>query len=130
MKSKLLALFNEMIEITHNNSPASQQILSSITINILALLYSNLQSKRVGDEPGLRVVQDVIARMREAAEKPWILKNWPASLTSLSLLSEGPSLHTGLSPHKYLQEIRLARARSFIVPKHAFHQGDRCPDRL
>ncbi len=114
-EEKLLALFNEMIEITHNNSPASQQILSSITINILALLYSNLQSKRVGDEPGLRVVQDVIARMREAAEKPLDIEELAREFNiSYRSFRRAFSLHTGLSPHKYLQEIRLARARTLL----------------
>ncbi len=129
-EEKLLALFNEIIEITHNNSPASQQILSAVTINILALLYSGLQSNQVGDEPGLKVIQDAITRMREAAEQPLDIQELAREFNvSYRSFRRAFSLHTGLSPHKYLLEIRLARARTllsqstFSIKEIAFRAG-------
>jgi AraC-like DNA-binding protein len=114
-EEKLLALFNEMIEITHNNSPASQQILSAITINILALLYSGLQSNGTADEPGMKVIQEAIVRMREAAETPLDIEGLAREFNvSYRSFRRVFARHTGLSPHKYLQEIRLARARTLL----------------
>jgi AraC-like DNA-binding protein len=114
-EEKLLGLFNEMIEITHNNIPASQQILSAITINILALLYSGLQSNGAADEPGTKVIQEAIVRMREAAEAPLDIEELARKFNvSYRSFRRGFARHTGLSPHRYLQEIRLARARTLL----------------
>ena len=114
-EEKLLALFNEIIETTHNNSPASQQILSAITINILALLYSGLQSNGKPDEPGLKVIQEAIVRMREAAEAPLDIEGLAREFNvSYRSFRRAFARHTGLSPHRYLQEIRLARARTLL----------------
>lgn len=114
-EEKLLALFNEMIETTHNNSPASQQILSAITINILALLYSGLQSNGAPDEPGMKVIQEAIVRMREAAETPLDIEALARGFNvSYRSFRRAFARHTGLSPHRYLQEIRLARARTLL----------------
>ncbi|HTV39734.1 MAG TPA: AraC family transcriptional regulator [Candidatus Sulfotelmatobacter sp.] len=114
-EEKLLALFNEMIEITHNNSPASQQILSAMTINILALLYSGLQSNGATDEPGMKVIQEAIVRMRESAETPLDIEELAHKFhVSYRSFRRAFARHTGLSPHRYLQEIRLARARTLL----------------
>jgi AraC-like DNA-binding protein len=114
-EEKLLALFNEMIETTHNNSPASQQILSAITINILALLYSGRQSNGKADEPSVKVIQDAIVRMREAAETPLDIEELARKFNvSYRSFRRAFARHTGLSPHRYLQEVRLARARTLL----------------
>lgn len=114
-EEKLLALFNEVVEIAHNNNPASQQILSAITINILAMLYSSLQSERAGNEAGMKVIQHAIARMREASDTPLDIPELAReSNVSYRSFRRAFGLHTGLSPHRYLQEIRLARARTLL----------------
>jgi AraC-like DNA-binding protein len=114
-EDKLLSLFNEMIAITHSNSPASQQILSAITINILAVLYSGLQSHRADEETGLKVIENAMARMREAAEKPVDIEGLAREFNvSYRSFRRAFAVHTGLSPHRYLLEIRLARARTLL----------------
>lgn len=114
-EEKLLALFNEMVEITHNNSPASQQILSAITVNILALLYSGIQSNGTANEPVAKVIQNAIVRMREAAETPLPIEDLACEFNvSYRSFRRAFVRHTGLSPHRYLQEIRLARARTLL----------------
>lgn len=114
-EDKLLSLFNEIVTATHSNSPASQQILSAITINILATLYSGLQSHRAGEETGLKVIQNAIARMRESAEKPLDIEELAREFNvSYRSFRRAFAVHTGLSPHRYLQEVRLARARTLL----------------
>jgi AraC-like DNA-binding protein len=129
-EEKLLALFNEMIETTHNNSPASQQILSAITFNILALLYSGRQSNGTADEPSVKVIQEAIVRMREGAEMPLDIEELARKFNvSYRSFRRAFARHTGLSPHRYLQEVRLARARTLLsqssqsIKEIALHAG-------
>jgi AraC-like DNA-binding protein len=129
-EEKLLAMFNELIEITHNNIPASQQILSAITINILAHLYSNLQSNHAPNEPSGKVIQEAIVRMREGAEAPLDIEELARKFNvSYRSFRRAFARHTGLSPHRYLQEVRLARARTLLsqssqsIKEIALHAG-------
>lgn len=115
-EEQLLALFNDLIKTTHENHPASQQILAGVTMNILARLYSVQQFSLAGDEPGLRAIQNAVVRMREAAEEPLDIPSLARELNvSYRWFRRAFAHHTGLSPHKYLLEIRLARARSLLA---------------
>lgn len=115
-EEQLLALFNDLIKTTHDNHPALQQTMAGITMNILARLYSVQQFKLGGEEPGLRAIQNAVVRMRESAEAPLDLPSLARELkVSYRWLRRAFAHHTGLSPHKYLQEIRLARARSLLA---------------
>lgn len=115
-EEKLLALFNDIIETTHENRPALQQILAALTTNILALLYSSLQSKHEEDEPGVKTIQDAVARMRESAETPLNIPELARELkVSYRSFRRAFARHTGFSPQKYLLEIRLARARTLLA---------------
>jgi AraC-like DNA-binding protein len=115
-EEKFLTLFNDIIETTHTNRPASQQILAALTINILALIYSDLQSNRTQDEPDLKAIQGAIARMRESAETslniPDLAREFKVNYRSFR---RAFTRHTGFSPHNYLLEIRLARARTLLL---------------
>ena len=129
-EEKLLALFNEIIEATHHNHPASQQILSGLTINILARLIFEPAIQSRGDKPGLKVIQEAILRMREAAEQPLDIEGLAREFNvSYRSFRRDFAFHTGLSPHRYLQEIRLARARTLLsqsllsIKEIALHAG-------
>lgn len=115
-EEQILALFNDLVKTTHDNHPALQQILAGITMNILARLYSVQQFSLAGDEPGLRAIQNAVVRMRESAEAPLDIPSLARELNvSYRWLRRAFAHHTGLSPHKYLLEIRLARARSLLA---------------
>jgi transcriptional regulator GlxA family with amidase domain len=112
----LLALFNDVIKTTHDNHPALQQILAGFTMNILARIYSVQQFKLGGEEPGLRAIQKAVVRMRESAEASLDLPGLARELkVGYRWFRRAFVHHTGLSPHKYLLEIRLARARSLLA---------------
>jgi AraC-like DNA-binding protein len=112
----LVALFNDLIATTHDNHPASQQILAGITMNILARLYSVQQFGLAGEEPGLQAIRNAAVRMRESAEVPLDLPTLARELNvSYRWFRRAFAYHTGLSPHKYLLEIRLARARGLLA---------------
>jgi AraC-like DNA-binding protein len=115
-EEQLLALFNDLIKTTHDNHPALQQILAGITMNILARLYSAQQFKLGGEEPGLRAIQNAVVRIRESAEAPLDLPSLARELNvSYRWFRRAFAHHTGLSPRRYLLEIRLARARSLLA---------------
>lgn len=112
--------FHNLIERAHRNHPASQQLMAAATIQILALLYSAQQSKRVAaDEPNLQVIQKAMSRLREAvtAAEPNIdLEKIATELrVSYRWFRRAFALHTGLSPHQYVSEMRLARVRHLLA---------------
>ena len=115
-EEKLLALFNDIIETTNANRPALQQMLAAITTNILALIYSGFQSSRNEDEPDLKAIQGAIVRMRESAETPLNIPDLAREFNvNYRSFRRAFTRHTGLSPHNYLLEIRLARARTLLM---------------
>ena len=110
-----------MIEITHNNSPASQQILSSITINILALLYSSLQTNRAGDEPGLRVIHGTSLPGCVRPQKSlWTSRNWRVNSTSAIAPFGGPSHFIPASAPINICRKFVLRARALYCHKARF----------
>lgn len=112
----LLALFTDMVEATRNNHPALQQILAATTMRILALLYSVQQSKLAGDDPGLQVIHKAINRMRAPETGSLSLPELSRELkVSYRWFRWAFAHHTGLSPHQYFLEMRLARARVLLA---------------
>lgn len=115
-EDKLLALFNDLLEATRSNHPALQQILAGGTTSILALLYSVEQSRLAGDDPGLQVIHKAVTRMREAGETALSMPELARELNvSYRWFRRAFAHHTGLSPHHYLLEFRLARARELLA---------------
>ncbi len=115
-EDRLMALFTDVLEATRSNSPALQQILSGATLRILALLYSVQQSTLAGDSPGLQAIHQAVTRMREAAEAAIDLPKLARELkVSYRWFRRAFAHHTGLSPHQYFLEIRLARARDLLA---------------
>jgi AraC family L-rhamnose operon regulatory protein RhaS len=73
------------------------------------------QSRLAGQEPGLQAVQKAVTRFREALETPLDIEALASELkVSYRWFRRAFSHHTGLSPHRYLLDIRLARARQLL----------------
>jgi AraC-like DNA-binding protein len=115
-EDKMLALFREVMESTRGNLPALQQSLAALTLRLLALLYSTQQSKLVGDDPGLQAIHQAVNRLRERLEMPVDMPGLARELkVSYRWFRRAFAHHTGLSPHHYLAEMRLARARDLLA---------------
>jgi AraC-like DNA-binding protein len=115
-EDELLGLFNRVMEATHSNRPALQQIMAGITGWILALLYSAQQSRLAGDDHALHIIHNATLRMREAGEAPVCLPDLARELNvSYSWFRKAFAHHTGLSPHQYLIETRLTKARDLLA---------------
>jgi AraC-like DNA-binding protein len=114
-EERLLALYDELIEAVKLNQPALQQVLAGVASHILALLYSDRQARLAGDDAALAPIRQVIHRMRANPACPLDLPELARQLNiSYSAFRRGFTHHTGLSPHQYLLELRLARARNLL----------------
>ena len=113
---KLLDLFRNITESTRSNHPALQQILAGTTELMLALLYSSQQSRLAGDDPGLQIIHQAVSRMREAGASALNMPDLASELNvSYRWFRRAFEHHTGMSPHHYFLEVRLARARDLLT---------------
>ncbi len=113
----LLNAFNSLIAAIHANHPALQQVMAGLTTYVMSLLFS-------AQQPGQDTDQNVAIAIREAMR----LMNDPVSGDDLDLEKLADSLnvsytwfrrmftqHTGLSPHQYRLQLRIARARTLLA---------------
>lgn len=118
-ENRLLTLFREVMEATHGNHPALQQIVATTTLRMLALLYSVQQSTLAGDAHSLKIIHQSVTRMREASDAGDTKLTIPDLARDLHVsyrwFRRAFAHHTGLSPHQYFLEIRLARARDLLA---------------
>lgn len=111
-----LALFKDIVKTARDNPPALQQALAGLTMNALALLYSQRQFNLAGDEPELKAVQAAVAQMRQVTNTPLDIPTLARSLNiGYPSFCRAFAHHTGLSPYKYLLETRLATARNLLA---------------
>ncbi len=115
-EGRLLALFGDIMEATRGNHPALQQIMAGAVVSMLALLYSVQQSRLAGDDPGLQTIHEAVSRMRENPESPLSIPELARELkVSYRWFRRAFAHHTGLSPHQYFLDVRLARARDLLA---------------
>lgn len=111
----LLELFAEMMSAVRENRPALQQVIASIGVHMHALTFSDRQACRTGDDTALDPIRQAIQRMHSefsgSLDAPTLARDLKVSYSSFR---RGFAQHTGLSPHQYLLELRLARARSLL----------------
>ena len=115
-EEKWLTLFTELITAVKLNQPALQQVMAGFAAQMLGLLYSGQQSSRVGGEQALQFIQQALGRMRAELETGLDVKSLARDLNiSYSSFRQTFQQHTGTSPHQYLLELRLARARNLLT---------------
>jgi len=115
-EDELLALYNELLEAVRSNHPALQQIMAGFTFRLLGLLYSDQQAKRTGADPSLEIIHRAVTRLREAVEAPISITDLATELkVGYRWFRRAFAHHTGLSPHQYYLDIRMARARDLLT---------------
>ena len=114
-EDKWLALFSELIAVAKVDRPALQQVMAGYIAQMVGLLYAGHQAGASGDERSLRMVREAISRMRadlgSGLDAPHLARELKFSY---SLFRHLFRQHTGSSPHQYLLELRLARARNLL----------------
>jgi AraC-like DNA-binding protein len=112
----VLELYTNAIGAVKTNQPALQQVLAGIGLNILGIVYSDQHSKNVGDDRSLALVHTAVSTMRDALTSPLDLEKLARDLgMSYTSFRHKFAHHTGLSPHQYLLELRLARTRRLLM---------------
>jgi AraC-like DNA-binding protein len=115
-EEKWLTLFTELVTVIKLNQPALQQVMAGLTAQMLGLLYSGQQAGLAGGNQALLIVQKAIARMRTELEQGLNAQALARELNvSYSSFRHVFQQHTGSSPHQYLLELRLVRARNLLT---------------
>lgn len=115
-EDKWLALFTELITVIKLNRPAFQQVMAGFTAQMLGLLYSGQQAGLAGDDQALLIVQKALMKMQSELESGVNAEALARELNvSYSSFRHTFQQHTGSSPHQYLLELRLVRARNLLT---------------
>ena len=114
-EEKWMMLFTELIAVTKTNCPALQQVMAGFTAQMLGLLYSGQQAGLTGDDQALLMIQKAIVKMQTELESGLNAQALARELNlSYSSFRHTFQQHTGSSPHQYLLELRLVRARNLL----------------
>lgn len=112
----VLATFSRVMQSIRANRPALQQILAGATTNLLGLFYSAQQAQPSADVQNANAIESAIARIQNEFGRDLNMKTLARQLgVSYSWFRHSFATHTGLSPHQYLLEFRLVRARSLLA---------------
>jgi AraC-like DNA-binding protein len=112
----VLATFNRIMQAIRANRPALQQILAGATDNLMGLVYSAQQAQPAAGAQNANAIESAMARIQNEFERDLNMKLLAEELgVSYSWFRHTFTAHTGLSPHQYLLELRLVRARNLLA---------------
>ena len=112
----VLATFSRMMQSIRANRPALQQILAGATDNLLGLFYSAQQGQPAANSQNANAIELAIARIQNEFGQELDMKLLARDLgVGYSWFRHSFTAHTGLSPHQYLLELRLVRARTLLA---------------
>jgi AraC-like DNA-binding protein len=112
----VLATFSRVMQSMRANRPALQQILAGATANLLGLFYSAQQGQPNAEPENSDVIERAIAHIQNEYMRDLNMKLLAQEFgASYSWFRKAFVAHTGLSPHQYLLELRLVRARNLLV---------------
>lgn len=112
----LMATFTRVMQAIRENRPALQQILAGATDNLMGLIYSAQQAQPALDTENSNAIELAIARIHNDFAQSLDMKLLAHELgVGYSWFRHTFTAHTGLSPHQYLLEYRLLRARNLLA---------------
>lgn len=112
----VLATFSRVLQAVRASRPALQQILAGATANLIGLFYSAQQAQPAAETENLNVIELAIAQIQNEFAKELNMKSVAQELgVSYSWFRSTFTAHTGLSPHQYLLELRIVRARNLLI---------------
>ena len=112
----VLATFSRVMQSIRANRPALQQILAGATANLVGLSYSAQQAQPDAEMQTANAIESAIARIQNEYALDLNMKLLAQEAgVSYSWFRATFAAHTGLSPHQYLLEFRLIRARNLLA---------------
>ena len=108
--------FGEIMETLKRQPPALQQVLAGLTARLLSLLYSAAQPGLPADTPGAAAIHEAARLMHDDPRAKFDLPALARQLhVSYTWFRRAFAQQTGLGPHQYLLQLRIARARSLLA---------------
>jgi AraC-like DNA-binding protein len=112
----VLATFSRIMQSIRANRPALQQILAGATNNLMGLFYSAQQARPAAGAQHASAIELAITRIQNEFARNLNMELVAQELgVSYSWFRTMFAAHTGLSPHQYLLELRIVRARSLLA---------------
>jgi AraC-like DNA-binding protein len=113
----LLVLFTAILSAIRNNHPAMQQALGGVTCHIVSALYSAQQRASLSlDSRAQSAIEKALTRIQTDFESDLDMRSLAQELgVSYSWFRSTFARQTGLSPHQYILQLRLARARNLLT---------------
>lgn len=112
----VLATFSRITQAIRANRPALQQILAGASDDLMGQFYSAQQAQSAVDVQNPNVIERAITRIQDDFQRDLNMKLLAQELSvSYSWFRHTFTAHTGLSPHQYLLELRLVRARTLLA---------------
>lgn len=112
----VLAAFSRVMQSIRTNRPALQQIMAGATSYLLGLFYSAQQAQPAAQAHQSNAIEVVIAHIHNEFAGNLNMEHLAEEIgVSYSWFRSTFVAHTGLSPHQYLLELRLARARNLLT---------------
>lgn len=112
----VLAAFSRVMQSIRTNRPAVQQILAGVTSYLLGLFYSAQQARPTTETGNTNAIESAIVRIHNEFASNVNMKVLAEEIgVGYSWFRHAFVVHTGLSPHQYLLELRLVRARKLLA---------------
>lgn len=112
----VLGAFGDIMDAIEAHPPALQQVLGGLAARLLALVYSASQDRLPGDAPGRDAVREALRAMHAgsagAFDLPSLARRLHVSYTSFR---RAFARQTGMGPHQYLLQLRIAHARTLLA---------------
>ena len=112
----VLAAFSRVMLSIRMNRPALQQIMAGATTYLLGLFYSAQQAQPAAEAHQPNAIELAIAHIHNEFAQELNMEHLAEEIgVSYSWFRSTFAAHTGLSPHQYLLELRLVRARNLLA---------------
>jgi AraC-like DNA-binding protein len=116
INENLLMLFHKLIDIVSNSVTGYHQIISGITLQILALVKSANMHQGYENDPTDRFICKTKFLLQDSFEKPLIMEEVVKDLPmSYSKFRKAFKQSTQQSPNQYLLDIRLTKAKELLT---------------
>lgn len=110
-----LIIFQRLLETVRNRLPGYHQIISGITLEMLAMLFNHTTNTYPGEDKDLQLIHKAKFLLRESLERtidiPKMVQELPMGYSKFRKLFKE---ETGASPHQYYLNLRINRAKSLL----------------
>ncbi len=115
LSEPFLMIFQRLLDNVRNGLPGYHQVISGITLEMLATLYNFSTNKHQSQNKDLQLIHKARFMLRESLERPidipQMVKELPMSYAKFRKLFKE---QTGTSPHQYYLNLRISRAKSLL----------------